>query len=255
MIASFDLSLPAVDILAYGLGINCRLFPFQIPSVGHDMDERLTIARVVHDDLHRRGLARRGNLAPEVDTALRLLGEHDKAIAVLGNSSAAGGLYARASVAGANAVVVVQMTTALRFALIRPEELVHSVVHLLPAAPAGPGPSVTITRPATVPVPGSEDGGSFRSLVRAPRTSADAQARVAEDILRRPRRGDGYFIVTPDSCGLSWIDTDAGRYLTHTKTDERGDTHATYFPADGHRVASKLAELLGATARSRPRSP
>lgn len=254
MITSFDLSFTAVDILSQGLGINCRVFPFQLPSVGQYLEDRVRIAAAVRDDLHRRGLARGGDLAREVESALRLLGGQDTAIAVLGNTSMGGALYARAAMAGGDAAVVVKKDQVLRFSVVRPEALIHSVVQLLPPAKAGPGQSVSITQTGSAPPPDAEAGFTMRTAVRAPRTSADAQLRMATDILRRPRLGDGYFVVTHGSRrapGLSWTDTDAGRYLSVTRTDDRGDTHVTYSPADSHRVAHKLGELVDGLLRTR----
>ncbi|MGQ0837979.1 ESX secretion-associated protein EspG [Actinokineospora sp.] len=253
MITSFDLSFAAIDILAQGLRLDCRLFPFQIPSFGTYLDDRTRITQAVRDDLHRRGPARSGDLVPEVEAAVRLLAEHDIAIAVVGNSDSGGGLCARASMTARNAGLVMHVEHGLRFLVVRPEALIRSVVQLLPSADAGPGQSVTITQPGSPP-PSPDQGFAVRSVVRAPRTSADVQLRVVQDILRRPRLGAGYFVVAEGqrrAPGLSWMDTDAGRYLCLTRAEERGDTNVTYFPADAERVAHKVGELVDTLRRTR----
>ncbi|MGH3859198.1 ESX secretion-associated protein EspG [Actinokineospora sp.] len=244
MITSFDLSFTAIDILSQGLGVNTRVFPFQIPSVGREIADRIRIAGAVRDDMTRRGLVRRGDLEPEVEHSLRLLADPEIAVAVLGTTNR-GALHARASLAGRDGVIVVRDNQILRFTLVRAEAVITSVVALLPAARPGPGQSVSITRPAVVPPPDSD--GGFQSAVRPPRSSSDAQLRMAGDILRRPRLGDGYFVVSKGkqrAPGLSWLDTDAGRYLGLARTDDRGDTHVTYFPGDGARIAHNLGDLV-----------
>ncbi|MDQ3403758.1 MAG: ESX secretion-associated protein EspG [Actinomycetota bacterium] len=244
MITSFDLSLASVDLLSHGLGVDCRLFPFQIPSFGATVADRIRVAGAVREDLQRRGLARAGDLVREVELAVRLFAEHDSAIAVVGDGES-GALYARGSMRGRDAVLVIRRDNVLRFVLVRPEGLLRAVVDLLPPAQVGPGQSVTVSRPSTVATTDSE--GTLRSVVRAPRTTAGAQLRVAQDILRRRRLGDGYFVVTRGkqrSPALSWIDTDAGRYLSSMRTDDRGNTHISYFPADDGRVVHALGELV-----------
>ncbi|SDD88194.1 ESX secretion-associated protein EspG [Actinokineospora iranica] len=252
MIASFDLSFAAVDVLSQGLGINCRQFPFQIHSFGDHVADRLRLVGAVRDDLHRRGLARAGDLAPEVEQALRVLAEPEVAIAVVGSSAATGPLHARASTAGRHAVLVTRVEQALRFEVLRPEAMVRAAAHLLPPAKAGPGQSVSITRPRAATAPDSV--GAAHSVVRPPRTGAHAQEQAATRILRRPRLGDGYFVVNRGrrrTQGLTWVDTDAGRYLGLSRTDQRGDTNVTYFPADSERVARKLGELVDELAQAR----
>jgi hypothetical protein len=74
---------------------------------------------------------------------------------------------------------------------------------------------------------------------------------MAEEILRRERKGSGHFAITgrdrngriTEAPGLGWIDTDAGRYLVQTHNTEN-TASGTYFPADGARMIHQINELL-----------
>ncbi|MGH3621101.1 MAG: ESX secretion-associated protein EspG [Sciscionella sp.] len=253
---SITLSLAAVDILSEALGTNARLFPFQIPSLGELVEDRMRIGEAVVRDLERRGLARRGNLVPDVERALRLLSEYQVSIAVLGTVEQNRTVYARAFADGRAAVLVLKQDQTMRFDLIRPEALVRATVNLLPALAPGPGQSSTITQPAGAeerrrPAEANEPHRMFNE-VRPQRTSADSQRRAAESILRRPRTGTGYFIVSGrgrqgnerEAPGLSWIDTDSGRYLVQVRDGKDGQTFGTFAPADNARLQRQLGELV-----------
>jgi hypothetical protein len=249
MPTSFGLSFVAVDILSEGLRVNCRMYPFKIPSFGEYVEDRVRLAKVIHKDLMNRGLADNRDLAPEVVDAIRLMSDYQVAIAVMGDVEDGRKVFARAAATAKRGMIVVQDDQILRFELIRPESLARSVAGLLPPAKAGPGQSVTITKPAPVPRRQNDDLG-FRA-VAAPRTTSTAQMRGAEEMLRRKRLGSGHFAVSgrdrhgkvTEAPGLSWIDTDAGRYLVQV-LEQDGVTTGTYFPADGSRMIHQLNELL-----------
>jgi hypothetical protein len=252
MSVAFELPFAAVDLLSIGLGIDCRLFPFQVPSAGYYLEDRIRIAHEIWDELRRRGLADETDLDPEVERALRVFGRPQVAVAVTGRVDGGRQVNARASASGRHSVLVTQGQDGLRFEVIRPEALVHSVVGLLPRYRPGPGTPVTTTRRATRPQTGAEQPFSVSVRITGPPT--DAAHRAMSEILRRQRRGGGLFVVSgPESGGrehtahtLGWVDTDAGRYLTMTGTDQHGDTRTTFLPADETRVVHKLRELCDA---------
>lgn len=254
MPTTFGLSLAAVDILSEGLGYNCRVYPFKIPSFGEFVDDRVRIAGVIRDDLVSRGLATHQELAPEVVDVIRLMSDYQVAVAVMGSVEGGRKIHARGAATGRRGMVVLQDEQILKFEVIRPEALARSIVALLPTMKAGPGQSVTITQQvAQQPVrqAAQEDDLGFRQAVAAPRTSSSAQIRGAEEMLRRKRLGSGHFVVTGrdrlgrtmEAPGLSWIDTDAGRYLVQAHVTETS-TGGTFFPADGARMIHQLNELL-----------
>jgi hypothetical protein len=250
---SFGLSFAAVDILSEGLGVNPRVYPFEIPSFGEFVEDRVRIAGAVRTDLINRGLADNRDLAPDVRDALSLLSNFQVAVAVMGDVEDGRMIFARAAATAKRGVVIRQEDQILRFDLVRPESLARSVVALLPPLNPGPGQSVTISRPNSKPVQGDEFG--LGQQVRSPRTTNTAQLRIAEDILRRKRLGSGHFTVTGrDRFGrvvrtpsLGWIDTDAGRYVVQSHVDENATT-GTYFPADNNRIIHQLNELLKAVS-------
>jgi ESX secretion-associated protein EspG len=250
MPTSFGLSFAAVDILSEGLQVNCRVYPFQIPSFGEFLEDRLRIAEAIRDDLISRGLADHRDLAPEVVDAIRLLSGYQVAVAVMGDVEGDKKVYARGAANGRRGMVARQEGQILQFELVRPESLARSVAALLPPAKAGPGQSVTITRATQTRLRPDEEMG-LRQQVTIPRGTSTAQLRIAEEILRRERTGSGHFTVSSrdrfgkvtQAPGLGWIDTDAGRYLVQSHNTENA-TSGTYFPADGTRMIQQLNELL-----------
>jgi hypothetical protein len=232
-----------------------RLFPFQIPSFGRLMEDRIGIARAVQSDLEDRGLCRHGDVDPEVLTALQLVADHQVSIAVMGTVDRGREIYARASATARQGVLAHKDEQLIKFELIRPETLARAVVGLLPDLKAGPGQSVQITQPVAAPAKHRlEDDGDigFAQPVRARRSMSDAQLHAAEEILRRPRKGGGYFVVSGRDArgkdltapGLSWIDTDEGRYMVQSRTGEDGQQYGTFAPADTGRLTHQLNDLL-----------
>ncbi|UVS82454.1 ESX secretion-associated protein EspG [Actinokineospora sp. UTMC 2448] len=242
----FTLSLAAVDVLSQLLGITCRHYPFEIPSVGQYAEDRARIARAVFTDLAHRGLMGPDGPHPRVERALRLLADPDVGIAASGVPRPDALLRARGAVRGDSGVLAVQEGQSVRFASVGATGMARAMVALLPPAAAGPGQSVHVEQPAPEQAP-----AGFATPVRPPRTAAQTQLRVAAGILERPRTGFGFFTLTTRD-NLGWIDTDAGRYLTLTTATDDGAVRATYSPADGARLARQLDELIRSARDSAP---
>lgn len=254
---SFSLSVAAMDILSQMLGTNARLFPLEIPSVGQMQTDRLRIARAVFTDLARRGLIQHGDLAEDLTLALRTLSDYRVAVAVMGCVGRVRGakgkeIFARASTSADAGVLAVQEGQLVRLELIRPTALEAAVVALLPAAPAGPGQSVTLTRVAPGRHGGDDREGYF-SAVHGSRRSSDHAWRVAQSYLTRTRTGAGFFAVSGRArhgkdirAGeVGWFDTDAGRYLTLPRPPgENNEVHCTFSPADRPRLVQQIAHLV-----------
>lgn len=247
MAGPFQVSLAAVDILGQSLRLNLRLFPFEIPSVGRTQDDRVRIARAVFTDLAQRGLVRDGRLDPDLRRALHAVADYRVAVAVQGTLKEGQHLYARASATPDTGVLAVQDGQRMRLELIRPTALAATLVGLLPKAEAGPGHSVTLTKPA------ADDRGDLFGRP-APRPSTTPSAlRIAESYLTRPRTGAGFFAVSHrDRHGkeirageVGWFDTDAGRYLNLARPPgEDGQIHGTLSPADNARLTQQLGTLI-----------
>ncbi|HVK24152.1 MAG TPA: ESX secretion-associated protein EspG [Actinokineospora sp.] len=251
---TFSLSLAAVDMLSQVLRVSCRQFPFQIPSFGQFQEDRERIAKAVFTDLTNRGLIRRDQIDPDVEAAITVTGDHDIGIGMLGTVEADRPVKARAAASGTVGVLAVQEGQSIRFELISPTGLARSLVGLLPSMAAGPGQSVQVVEDAPQP---KSDG--FVQQVRAPRSTSEAQLRMAATMLERPRKGFGFFAVSArgrhgreiDAGNVGWIDTDAGRYLTMSRPNPDGEVRATYSPADSARLVQQLGELIDSAAPRR----
>lgn len=262
MAGSYTLSLTDADILAQLLGTNIRQFPFEIPSVGRLQVDRLRVARSVFTDLGRRGLIRDGEVDPDLERALRALSDYVIAVAVMGTVNERDEIYARASATGETGVLARLTGSSLKIELIRPTALAVSLVGLLPKLDAGPGQSVTVSRPAPVPVSaGRRDEGEQQlfSQVQS-RSGADQRLRMAAGYLSRPRTGTGFFAVSGRDRhgrevrggGLTWMDTDAGRYLSLSRPpNEDGSISSTFSPADSARLSQALGEMIESVAPRR----
>jgi EspG family len=256
--AAFTLSLPAADVLAQTLAVNLRQFPFEIPYFGEYVRDRRRIAKEVFVDLHRQGLIRGGDLDPDLTRALRTLSEYVITVGVMGTVEKTKKVYARAAAAGETGVLVVKEDDSLRVELIRPTALAVSLVGLLPEKESGPGQSVTITLPGAAD---NRDGDGIMAPVHHGQSGDHQQLRLAESYLSRPRTGTGLFTVSGRDrrTGLerqggqvTWIDTDAGRYLGVVRPPgDDGRVRSTYSPADSARLAHQLGELIESVAPRR----
>ena len=250
--AGYSLTLREVDVLAQTLDANVRQFPFEIPSFGEFQVDRQRIAREVFLDLGRRGLIRGADIDPDLVHAFRVLSRPVITVAVMGTVEETRKLYARAATDGEKGVLAVKEGERLRLELIRPTALAISLVGLLPKATAGPGQSVTVTRPGPV-----REQDDFLAPVYGG-GSGDQQLRVAASYLARPRTGTGFFSVSGRDRrtgkelrggNLTWIDTDAGRYLTLSRpAGEDGQVRSTFSPADSSRLALTLGEMIESVA-------
>ncbi|MFL6118940.1 ESX secretion-associated protein EspG [Actinophytocola sp.] len=251
MASSYSLSLPAVDVLAQTLDVNIRQFPFEIPYFGEYVRDRQRIAREVFVDLSRRGLVRDGDIDPELTRALRTLSEYVITVSVMGTVAKDRKIYARAAAAGETGVLAVREADSLRLDLIRPTALAMTLVGLLPTMGSGPGQSVTLTLPSAGNQQAPDD---ILAPIHHGRTGDEQQLRLAESYLARPRTGTGLFTVSGrdrrtgkelHAGHLSWIDTDAGRYLVLVRPPgEDGQVRSTFSPADTARFTHQLGELI-----------
>ncbi|HEV2780866.1 MAG TPA: ESX secretion-associated protein EspG [Actinophytocola sp.] len=259
MAGSYSLSLAAVDVLSQTLDVNARVFPFEIPSFGQLQEDRLRIARAVFNDLHKRGLVRQGTIDPDLRRALHTLADYRVAVTAMGTVGKNKHLFARASANGDTGVLAVQEDQKVRFELIRPTALAMTMVGLLPKVPAGPGQSVTLTRPAPVGARGDDQEANYFSQVRGPRSGSDQAMRIAQGYLTRPRTGSGFFaVIGKDRHGkdlrageVGWYDTDQGRYLSLSRPPgDDGQIHGTLSPADPARLTQQLTQLIDSIAHN-----
>jgi ESX secretion-associated protein EspG len=257
--AGFTLTLPQVDVLAQTLDVNVRQFPFEIPSFGEFVVDRQRIARQVFSDLGRQGLIRGADIDPVLTRALRVLSQPVITVSAMGTVEKTKKVYARAATDGETGVLAVKEGERFRLEPIRPTALAVSLVGLLPKVAAGPGQSVSVTRYVDVATRQDEDH-DFLTPVHA-RNGNEQQLRVAASYLARPRTGTGFFAVSGrdrrtgkelHGGSLTWIDTDAGRYLTLSRpVGEDGQVRSTFSPADSTRLTQQLGEMIESVAPAR----
>jgi ESX secretion-associated protein EspG len=238
----FECSLLELDIVGDAFGWNVRQFPFNVPVHGETIEERGRFIEAVHRSLTAKGLVGESSYDPALERLVDLFCRGRTSIAALGTARSRS-ICVRASTDGRHAVLVRRRNRTMRFEPITPESLVRSVVALLPPMRAGSGGSVTLA------VPDAGDSVDDFGFLESLRPASDA---TAEEILRRPRRGSGYFVVTErgnngmegDAATLNWVDTDAGRYVIVPSVGTDGRRYGTYAPADLRRVEQNLSRLI-----------
>ena len=250
MARGFECSYLELDVIGDALQIDVRPFPFQFPVHGEMVDERIRLIEAAHRTLTAKGLIEGRRFAPEVDDLLATFAQGDIAIALVGSIDGEG-LCAMAVSDGRYAVLAQEHGQSIRFDPVTPPALVRSITNLLPAVRPGPGRSVTIAVDEP-PVRRREEDYEGRRYMEPMRPTASVQSNIANDIMRRPRSGSGYFTVTMrgrngregEPLTMSWLDTDAGRYAVIPSVGPDGRLHVPYTPADLPRLEQTLARLV-----------
>ncbi|MGW3471203.1 ESX secretion-associated protein EspG [Saccharopolyspora sp. NPDC000995] len=241
----FVLSAAEFDLVHGALGLGRVPFPLGVPSLGATMEERAELAADAFRSLSGRGYATGDQLDPRLVDLLRLLGENDTSVDVLGHIG--GPVQALAAAAGRTGVLAQLVANELRLTEIRPTSLAMSAVSVLPPAEPGPFRSLSLRQEQlTSALEEDEDdpfGGDYddeTALARAGLSAQDA-ATLAE--LANTRCAGGQFGVTHRSARAStlvtWFDTPQGRYLMVSQ-----DSWLSISPADNRRVERRLAEVL-----------
>lgn len=255
MAGGFECSPLELDIIGDACGLNVRQFPFDFPVHGETIEERARFIEAVQRSLTAKGLLSETAYDPALRRLVGVFCRGYTSIAMLGTVRSRS-ICARASTDGRHAVLVRRRGKLVRFDPITPESLVRGVVGLLPPMKAGQGGSVTLAVPDEPSARHLADddfsGDTYLESVRPAKSSASAQAAAAQEILRRPRHGSGYFVVTErrrngmegNPATLNWLDTDTGRYVVVPSVGSDGRQYGTYAPADLRRVEQHLSRLV-----------
>jgi hypothetical protein len=238
MVDTITLSIPAVDVLGEQLNLQVRQYPFEIPRVGESPEERDRVVQQVGDELESVGLARSGRPEPEVEDALYLLCSSEVSVAAAGLLDVRTGqrLAARVVATGEVGVVGVIDGRGLRMDFMAPDDLPGVCVDLLPDAPPGAG------EPTRAVATG-----------RSGQSQAEAEGlRAVEAMTARPKFRIGHYVVTSTDRrgrrgrlpGLTWFDTDRGRYTLAGERSADGLEVLTCAPADKPRIAERIGALL-----------
>jgi hypothetical protein len=143
---------------------------------------------------------------------------------------------------GRHALLVVQGDLKLTLTPIRETALAASIVEVLPHVKAGPGV------PVSLPVHELNAGGAHRR----PDPEDKMKLQRLGAVMQRPIIRAGEFGITVRDPrgkarrlpGISWFDTDAGRYMNMVRAATDGEEWLTLTPADGSRIAHRLSEEL-----------
>ena len=240
------LSLPAFEILWEDLRAGSIPHPFDVQTHGETIEERARIKKAVHADLESRNLARRGRPEPELEDALMLLARPELRIVALGMPDTSADTLLRASVVarGSYAILATQDDRTISLNLV--QDLVQSIVNVLP--PMRPGPGKPVTLPTEALKPQQQQG--IRQTVR---TTANPDVQLFRQMMSNPPIGTGHFTVTLEQGRtkknfppVTWVDTAAGRYLN---TPGRTPEWITVAPADNTGLARQLSQVLSLTSQ------
>ncbi|MFC0546817.1 ESX secretion-associated protein EspG [Kutzneria chonburiensis] len=231
------LPLAAFDIVWEDSRLGSVPYPFDVPSHGATLDERARLRTAVYEDLERGGLARGRQLDPNLYDALRLLARPHVQLDTIATLDRQRGLmlHAAAVAAGQRALLAVQQGGTMRLEYIRDTALAASLVALLPPHQPGPGQQVSV--PA-------------RELAQPNRHSPEAQTlttMLGEPVLRLGQFAGAMFDehgVARRMPGLSWFDTEAGRYLGVAGRGRDGEDWATLSPADASGLIHRLGDMI-----------
>jgi EspG family len=236
------LPLAAFDIVWEDLRLGSVPYPFDVPSHGATLDERARLRTAVYEDLERAGLARGRQPGPNLYEALRLLARPHVQLDTIATLDRQRGLmlHAAAVAAGQRALLAVQQGGTMRLEHIRDTALAASLVALLPPHQPGPGQQVSV--PA-------------RELAQPNRHSPEAQTlttMLGEPVLRLGQFAGAMFDeqgVARRMPGLSWFDTEAGRYLGVAGRGRDGEDWATLSPADASGLIHRLGDMIRMASR------
>ncbi|UMP02553.1 ESX secretion-associated protein EspG [Amycolatopsis sp. EV170708-02-1] len=275
--ADFALGTVEATVVGRALGVDARLFPLRVQNTSIDPERYAAIVRKVYTDLEQRRLSVNGELNQAVRTAFALLANHRITVSINGIDGLGQDIAVLALTDGRQALGITQAhgEDLLQFALFSDEELVEVLSGVLPRMrPASTGrrtivqkeeravSAMTARRQAEAEFDEEETDAfgnlQFTGVVRArpeapsPRND-ESDVEVLEKVLSGPRLGGGYIIVSGigrrgerlRSTPLSWLDTEDGRYLVWTETDEAsGAVIGHYDPASQSGVANSIRDAI-----------
>jgi ESX secretion-associated protein EspG len=235
------LPLAAFDIVWEDLRLGAVPYPFDVPSQGQTLDERARIRSSVYSGLEQQGLLRGRQFDPDLVDAMRLLANPHVQLDTISTLDRERGamVYASAVAAGQRAVLAVQQNGVIRLEHIRDTALAASLVALLPPSQPGPGQQVSVpTAELTVNGRHSPEQQVLSTILGGPvlRLGQFAGAMVDQRGARRMP-------------GLSWFDTDAGRYLGIAGRGRDGADWATLTPGDNSGLIHRLGDMIRAANR------
>lgn len=216
----------------------------RIPSITHT--EKAEVVKRSWESLESRGLARNGRVSPELADAFSLLGNHQVAIDVwIWADRQISGL---AAAIGDEAILAVQDRDEMWLIQARGTALAEAAVSVAGEMPAGFGRSISLPYDELVAAAkdvGLEAQRMITTLENRGMRLGDAQelAGMLDGISTRGQFGAQRNGRRAGRV-VSFHDTHNGRYLRQLKPSSDGRQWCTITPADNHRLASSVWELL-----------
>jgi hypothetical protein len=203
-----------------------------LTSHGITDDERARLRHQVHEELRACGLlSGDGGLDPDLDAMLAVLADPRQSVDSV-FVPAVGTEPVRALAAArtphGRGVLAVQDGPGVTLRRVEPAALARVVVDLLPPAPRGTEPALTL--------PEAEFATADARLVGLPSLRAGQLVASSRDPLGRRRR----------SPVLAWFDNRTGRYFGHTGKARDGRAWTTVAPADAATLRIRISEMMAA---------
>ncbi|WNV90670.1 ESX secretion-associated protein EspG [Umezawaea sp. Da 62-37] len=238
------------DVLWEHLRLEVMPLVLKVPSPGKTHAERAELEREVWAGLDRRGLGRPSSLDPVLEDLLHLLNRPQTEVdgrLWLGRS-----VRVLAAAKGQSGVLAVLDGEELTLRAASGEGLPREALSVLPAAPAGPGHSITLPSAdldAAAAAAGSLDGLEEALVARGAR-GADAQT-LAEMMRDAGNRGQ-FGAAARDKWGkrrrpervVAFYDTPEGRYVQMRRAVPGQQPWSTVSPVDSRRLIQHVTELL-----------
>jgi len=220
-----------LDFLWESLDAGEPPYPIEVRSHGATMDERSELRRQVNGELR--------DLDGRVQDWLSLLARAERSIDSVFQQSPEPPVSAIAAAAGSRALLATQTAEGLWLRPIDSAALASTVLDLLPQAPRGTEPSISV---AAEDLPHGRSHADRQVLARFAAQRNHRAGQLAVNA-RKPMGGRSRSPV------LSWFDTETGRYLTYAKRGTDGREWITIAPADAPTLRHRLTELLADVAR------
>lgn len=242
----------AFDVAWLAVGLGERPPALTMASPGSSFAERRVLEEQAWEELHRVGLAQQGRLEHETFDVLSLL---DNASRELYGYFAAGEntpWTVTAAIRDDDAVLARVADGWVSLDPVRATNVVESVLRVLPALNKAPGATLSAPLSAARGHTPQSEGVLQRS------DGGGGDARAGERIrqaLGRPRLGGGQFYAAGrDRWGkrsrnpalVSVVDTVDGRYLSETRSNDRGEPWVVLAPADESALSRGFNGLLSA---------